>query len=89
VRISTEEEDRRLIDAVVETDVGQFFVQIKSSHKGAERFYERLKKVIQDENERFRYICRIIRKDSSLKRIRQRTFAAIREKREKLLRKQN
>ena len=48
VRLSTEEEDRRGIDVVFGTDVGNIYVQVKSSYVAKKRF------ITRQENGRYR-----------------------------------
>jgi len=67
-RIATKKQDRRKIDAIVETDIGDIYIQIKSSLSGIKKF--------QSERGCRPIAAIIVNVDDSDEAIRQKVFAA-------------
>jgi hypothetical protein len=90
VRLSTKHEDfERAVDVVVVTDIGDFYIQVKSRESGIDKFHRRLLKLQEDgvvsTEQSFYYICVVVRSDDSHKRIRRIVLSALEEKRTYLI----
>lgn len=88
VRVSSNEEDHQMIDVCIETDVGTFFCQIKSSTRGKQRFEEQLRSRISVPEIQFRYFCIVVTPDSPFQGIRREAIQVLSEKRTQILRDQ-
>ena len=77
VRCATKDEDHHGIDAVLETDVGKIFFQVKSSQRGAEKHRRRRRRI--------HTIVMVVRVGMSDENIRKYALAEAQTYREKLL----
>ncbi len=77
LRRSTPEEDRRGVDAIMETDVGGVLFQIKSSEGGVAIF--------QRKHPKTHIICVVVRPEQSCAELRKEAFILATNKRDELL----
>ncbi len=73
VRKATRAQDRRQIDAICDTDVGEIYIQIKSSHSGRIKFEEK--------HGRSGIVCVVVNETISEDTIREKTLFFVKQKR--------